>query len=152
MAKATINDLWYAYLLGSLPPSQGGSATGTVVLTPQQANKWGTKQNANTSSAPVQFAVLANVTVADGAGLYVVKMTYGYGATAEATTSDNFQLVVNSTGVISPPAPVATNNTMFPRQDFTVNLNNGDVVKVITNIAASASSVYKTMLTVERIA
>jgi hypothetical protein len=149
MSKATINDLQYQFYDGAVPATGGGSGTGVVSSSPQIANKYATQANGNTTTAPVQFAVLANVTIAT-TGYYRVKATYGYGGTAEATTPDNFQMTKTNTAISSMPAPVAGANTLFPSQEFFVNCVAGDVLKIITTTAGSAGSVYKTYLTVDR--
>lgn len=121
-----------------------------VVQSPDVANQYTSLSNANTTTAPAQFAVLANITIAN-AGYYQIAATYGFGSTAEATASDNFQLVVNSTGVTLLPAPVGTNNTLFPRQVFKLKFVANDVVKIICPNAGSANSVYKTLLVADRL-
>jgi hypothetical protein len=155
MSKLSLNDLWKRYLDAAVGTAQGGDGTGVTVSSPQQANKWASKVAGvnNSAAAPVQFTVLSNLTVTDGTGLYLVKVTYGYGPTSEATTPDNFQLLVNvSTTIVSSlPAPVAAANTLFPRQDFYVSLAQGDIVKLITNSNGSAGSIYKTMIVLERV-
>lgn len=105
--------------------------------------------NVATSVAPVQFAVMANITVTES-GYYKIRSQYGYGATAESTTADNFALVVNNTTITTLPATVGNANTFMPSVEFYVNLSAGDVVKIITANAASASSVYKTFLILDK--
>jgi hypothetical protein len=150
----TINDLWYRFVQSAVSVANGGTGTGIVASSPQEANGWTSKTDPDTTVAPVQFAVLANVTPTDGAGMYRIQVIYGYGATAEATTADNFQLVkgVGGTSIALLPSSVGVANTTFPKVDITASLAAGEIVKVITNNNASAGAVYKTYLILDRIA
>lgn len=147
----TINDAWYQWLLANLPVASGGSGSGGISNNSQVANQYESQANVGTRTAPATFTSIAQVTVT-AAGFYRIRCFYGYGATAESTTPDNFQFVVGASNVSNLIAVASAANTIFPMQEFYKKLNVNDIVQINSGgTAGSAGSIYKAQIIVDRL-
>lgn len=149
---STLNDLWYAWLQAVTPASSGGTGTGAISNSSQVANQYATTANVGTQTAPTASTTIASLS-ASATGYYRIRVNYGYGATAEATTPDNFVFNVNATNITNLPATLGNANTMFSTQEFFRQLTSGDVVRIRSGgTAGSAGSIYKGFITMDRLA
>lgn len=153
----SISDLTYLYFAkaAGLPfPVEGvPSSTGTggpISDSSQVANQYETAANVGTQTAPGIGTTIATVTIAT-TGYYSIRCEYGYGATAESTTPDNFSLFVNAGSITNLLAIVSAANTLFPIVTVMKKLVAGDVVTIKSGaVAGSAGSIYKAMLLIDR--
>lgn len=125
--------------------SSGGSGVQTVQQVSEAAgNRWITRPKAGTQNAPgAGSTIVASDAVSDGAGYYDVQLQWGYGATAETATVNNFIYTITGVNQGSLLAAISSPNTVYGSGvHFKANLVNGDVIRVGNNAAASAGSVY----------
>jgi hypothetical protein len=104
-----------------------------------------------TTTAPGANTALVTVALEAGA-YYDVEVLIGFGATAEATTADNFQLLFGGVAVTDKlSSPVAVNgwvNSPFRCRVFAAAAGN----LTVNNITAgSAGAIYRAQLTATRI-
>jgi hypothetical protein len=123
----------------------GSGGTQTVQSVAQvSTNQWPTRPAAGTQNAPgAGSTIVASSAVVDGAGYYDVQLQWGYGATAEATTVNNFIYTITGVNQGSLVAAVASPNTVYGSGiHFKAKLVNGDVLRIGNSVNASAGSVY----------
>lgn len=148
-SSASANDK----IAGSFIDNGDGSyeqMTSTVAQNPN--NQWASIPGVGTVTAPASGAQIAAAT-AGQTGYYDITAEYGYGATSEITTPDNFTIVLNSTVLTKLPAPTGPTNTLFPPVSIKRKLSAGDNVYIsVDGTAGSSGSVYKGFITLTRTA
>lgn len=130
---------------------QGIKTTASIVGavdTTQVVNRNASISNSGNSTAPGAGAALATLAVFDF--YYRVEVVVGFGATAESTAIDNFQLKAGGTVIATIPV-VNVANTQSQVRTFFVNPG-GSVNLTVNAIAAgSAGAVYKASVTATRL-
>jgi len=130
---------------GNVKVSQQGA-----VVDAQTSNRYASISNSGTTgAAPTAGAAIATLAVFDF--YYEVKVTVGFGATAEVTTVDNFVLKAGATTIATIPAVNAANTQS---QVYTFYVNPGGSVNLTVNVGAvngSAGSIYKATLVATRL-
>lgn len=115
-------------------------------------NQWNSIGNSGTATSPGANAIVASVTVPAGqGGYYDVAVLWGYGNTAESTTSDNFGLYVNAVLQMKLSSAAAV-NSLLTLPMLRLKLNATDVVSVQAIAAGSAGSTYKGSVAITRTA
>jgi hypothetical protein len=149
MSNLSINDLMKRFFDSGAPASTGADGIGVATNDPRVINKYPSVSNAGTVTAPLAGASITAVSLTN-AGFYKIRLTYGYGGTAESTAADNFEVTQSGTPIFAPLAAVGVANTLFPWQEFFINAAAGDVIRANAIAAASAGSVYKAMIVADR--
>jgi len=130
---------------GNVKVSQQGA-----VVDAQTSNRYQSVSSTGTSAAaPAAGTVIASVAVFDF--YYQVDVQVGFGATAEATATDNFVLKAGSTTLYTLPA---TNLASTESNKLTFYVNPGGAVNLTVNVGASVGSVgsiYKATVTATRL-
>jgi hypothetical protein len=137
----------------TLRTGTGGAGVTTVQTVAQQpGNRWPTRPAAGTSTNPGAGAtIVASAAVSDGSGYYDIQIQWGYGATGETTTVNNFIYTIDGVTQGSLLAPVnATNIQWGAGIHFKAPLNNGDVIRIGTGSAASSGAIYIAAVQVTR--
>lgn len=130
---------------------QGIKTTATIVGAvdnTQIVNRYGSLSNTGVATAPAAGAAIASVAVFDS--YYRVDVVCGFGATAESTTINNFELKAGATVVaVTPVANVANTQS----QTYTFWVNPGGAVNLTVNAIAAGSvgSIYKATVTATRL-
>lgn len=126
----------------------------TSAVSPAQSptNQWASvPASGTTSAAPAAGTQIAAIT-AGQTGYYDIQVNYGYGATAESTTADNFGLYINGGLITQLLATVSQNNTLFPAVLLKHKLTAGDNIFIRNIAAGSAGSIYKAYVVATRTA
>lgn len=128
---------------GNVKVSQQGSVDNA-----RTGNRYASINNSGTATAPAANAAIATVAVFDA--YYEVDVIVGFGATAETTAIDNFQLKHGTTVVATlPVANVANSQSQTYR--LYVNPGGTDTDLTVRAVAAgSAGSVYKATIIITR--
>lgn len=105
-----------------------------------------TQYNKNSATAPGAFGQIAVLPVLP-AGLWRLAGLIGFGATAEATTVDNFGLFLGGTSLVhNLSCPLLAANTEIPFGPFLFNSDGINAFTIFNIAAASAGAVYKAAL------
>lgn len=139
----------------SVRTSSGGAGIQTVQQVAEvSTNQWPSRPNAGVQNAPGAGAtIVASAAVSDGAGYYEVQLLWGYGATAETATVNNFIYTISGNNQGPLAAPLSAPNVLYGAGlKFKAKLVNGDVIRVGAGVAASAGSVYVAFVAITRVA
>jgi hypothetical protein len=123
------------------------SIVGAVDST-QVVNRNGSISNSSNTTAPGTGAAIATLAVFDF--YYRVEVVVGFGATAESTAIDNFQLKAGATVIATIPV-VNVANTQSQVRTFYVNPGGSVNLTVNAISAGSAGAVYKASITATRL-
>lgn len=151
--SVSVGDLEYAYLKAASPAADLNLTValgqGIVTLSQQENITASTKAASGNVTAPGAGATVASLNIST-TGYYRIVVTAGFGATAESTAIDNFQLKVNGSVVGTIPVANVANTQSQPLEFFANVTAGSPAITVVAIGAASASSVYKATILATR--